>query len=235
MSRVDMIKPGLFSPLQAAADQRRMEYDCKNECLIAEKTPVDYLFIGDSIINLWELGAFFSSAKGAIINRGAGGDTCMFLNKRLEADALQLKPNHIVMLIGVNDLFKMDPAYVQKRDLWAPEEIEEHVVQNIGEMAERCKQRGQSLVLCSILPTNRTQSEVNGIRNECIVRINAKLRETAETYGCMYADFHRHMTAGDGLTLRDGLSDDELHPHAEGYRLMASELRETLRVHGYTI
>lgn len=52
MSRVDMIKPGLFSPLQAAADQRRMEYDCKNECLIAEKTPVDYLFIGDSIINL---------------------------------------------------------------------------------------------------------------------------------------------------------------------------------------
>ncbi|WP_309272888.1 hypothetical protein [Paenibacillus sp.] len=68
-----MIKPGLFSPLQADADQRRMEYDLKNESLIAEKTPVDYLFIGDSIINLWELGAYFSSAKGAIINRGAGG------------------------------------------------------------------------------------------------------------------------------------------------------------------
>ena len=38
-----------------------------------------------------------------VINRGIGGDTTEYLEKRWEADCLQLKPKVAIVMIGVND------------------------------------------------------------------------------------------------------------------------------------
>jgi hypothetical protein len=73
-NRVDIIKPGLFSK-QVNADNRRIEFDYKNEVIVSNKIAVDYVFIGDSITHMWELNAYFGKSQRLILNRGIGGDT----------------------------------------------------------------------------------------------------------------------------------------------------------------
>ena len=68
MSEGDMrarrcIRPGYLSR-QVKSDDRRMEFDIKNEVLIRKEIPVDLLFIGDSITQMWELSAYFHSKIG---------------------------------------------------------------------------------------------------------------------------------------------------------------------------
>lgn len=228
MKRIEFIKPGYFSPLQAAADFRRMEYDIRNESLLMSQTPIDFVFIGDSITQIWELDAYFHSKQGAIINRGIGGDVTQYVAKRFEGDALQLKPNHVVLLIGVNDTFKLEATMMPNRVAMTSEDVCQLVVSHMETIAAMCAERGQSLILCSILPTNRTASEVNQQRNECIVQINTHFQRIAEQHAFLYVDYHRHFRDQDGISLRPGYSDDALHPHALGYTKMAEVLKHTL-------
>ena len=46
------IKPGYLSQV-FRADERRMEFDCKNQTIIKKECPVDRVFIGDSITHMW--------------------------------------------------------------------------------------------------------------------------------------------------------------------------------------
>jgi lysophospholipase L1-like esterase len=48
----------------------------------------------------------------------------------------------------------------------------------------------------------------------------------------IYVDYHTALADADGVTLREGLADDGLHPHVLGYDIMAAVLRETLAGHG---
>ena len=90
---------------------RRDEYDLKNEIILTNNVEVDYLFIGDSIIARWELESYYKDL-GIVINRGIGGDNSYYLTMRLEADAIQLKPKNLVLLIGVNDTMFLGTKYV---------------------------------------------------------------------------------------------------------------------------
>ena len=63
----------------------------------------------------------------------------------------------------------------------------------------------------------------------------ARVRTVAERHGTVFVDYHRHLAADDGLTLRPGLAADGLHPHVVGYELMAGVLLETLAAAGIDI
>ena len=107
---MNIIKPGNFS-VSVPTDAKRMEFDFKNEQLLHLKKEIDYVFIGDSITQLWDIKSYLNSEK-TIVNRGIGGDTSYYLNKRFEADCVQLKPKKAVLMIGTNDITKTDD------DLW---------------------------------------------------------------------------------------------------------------------
>ena len=62
-----------------------------------------------------------------------------------------------------------------------------------------------------------------------------RLRTVAGRHGAVYVDYHRHLAADDGLTLRCGLADDGLHPHVVGYDIMAGVLLDTLADAGIDI
>ena len=51
------IKPGYLSRVMRA-DERRMEFDCKNQVILQKECPVDTVFIGDSMIQMWELSVY---------------------------------------------------------------------------------------------------------------------------------------------------------------------------------
>lgn len=78
-----------------AADKNRKEFDIKNHTLCYTNQRPDFLFIGDSITEYWELNAYFRNSDQLIINRGIAGDTTKYLKKRFYVDAVQLAINRV--------------------------------------------------------------------------------------------------------------------------------------------
>lgn len=52
-----------------AADKKRKEFDIKNHALCYTNQKPDFLFIGDSITEYWELNAYFGSGNHFLVNR----------------------------------------------------------------------------------------------------------------------------------------------------------------------
>jgi hypothetical protein len=70
LERPSVVRPGLFG-VEAAADTRRGVFDAHNEALMARSLPIDAVFIGDSITDMWALDVFFQGASGMIVNRAS--------------------------------------------------------------------------------------------------------------------------------------------------------------------
>jgi len=58
VERPQTIRPGVFS-IEAMADRLRGAFDYHNEALLAYNVPIDAVFLGDSITQMWELDVFF--------------------------------------------------------------------------------------------------------------------------------------------------------------------------------
>jgi lysophospholipase L1-like esterase len=230
--RIEIVRPGFFATA-AAADSRRGEFDIGNEILIAHRVPVDFVFIGDSITHMWELNAYFGRGEHYIVNRGIGGDISSHVLRRFDADVIQLKPNHVVIKIGVNNFWALDGWTALDRK--TAEQIIPGLVDDIREMVRKAKANGIIPIICSVLPTSLPQSGNNDTRNKSIVIVNHKLQILANEESSIYVDYHSHMTKEDGIQLRDELADDGLHPHLLGYDIMAKVLNETLEQKGILI
>jgi cephalosporin-C deacetylase-like acetyl esterase/lysophospholipase L1-like esterase len=88
---------------------------------IVEAKPLRVLFLGDSITGWSDLAHYLKfshivermiAARGVpvtVVNKGIGGDTTDGVLKRLETDALALKPDICVLLIGGNDAASKAP------------------------------------------------------------------------------------------------------------------------------
>ena len=217
----DMIRPPFFEN-GAASDNRRWEFDFKNGVLITNRTPVDVVFIGDSITHFWELNAYFRRF-GLVVNRGIGGDVADILVQRFEGDALQLKPHVCVAMVGINNTWCLDdPEHPAD-----PDDVFTLVTDSYRRMLEMAKEYRVPLLFCSVLPVG-DRSESGRRRNRLVLRINQKLKVLCEEFGVTYVDYHSAVVDKDGLTMLDGLSDDTLHPHVIGYNRMAAVITPLL-------
>ncbi len=223
----NLIRPGEFGKI-VLADTRRVEFDFKNEELLSLGKRPDYLFIGDSITHMWELNAYFGGGGKLFVNRGIGGDTSEFVRKRFAADALQLKPATVILMIGTNDIAAIDgdPWW---RVVGTPEAVvEETCLSNITAIVDMCAAAGCELVLCSIPPSDIVAPHKNPERKALTGRINTHLQQLCRERGLAYVDYYSNMVEPDGITLTPDLSPDGIHPNAKGYAIMAKVLRETL-------
>jgi lysophospholipase L1-like esterase len=225
----DMLKLPLFGSA-VAADGRRMEFNIGNESLIAEGVRPHAVFIGDSITHIWELQAYFGGSERIIANRGIGGDVSEYVRKRFAADALQLKPELIVMLIGTNDMG------------WVLEQLDDTVTdrlcENVESMVKDACAEGITIAVASVLPIWGPSwypvPEFVARKNAQIVEANRRLKIVVEENGGIYVDYHFHMLDNNGILPRD-LAEDGVHPQSAGYVIMAKTLRETLAKNGIQI
>ena len=224
-----VIRPGLFGTA-VAADGLRAYFDAKNEQFICSGVRPAAVFIGDSITQLLEPNAFFPEVNGILINRGIGGDDTAYLRKRFEADALQLSPELIVMLIGTNDM--------GLRLELLNDAITGTICDNVAAMAAQAKQHHTRLAICSILPVWGPSfypvPEFTRRRNAQIVACNSRLLAIAQDHGALYVDYHAAMLDENNQLWRT-LSDDGIHPNYDGFVVMMGVLRQTLRRAGIVV
>lgn len=225
---------GYFS-LDVAADTRRKEFNIKNHSVIRSGKRPDFLFIGDSITQFWELNVYFKRTGQLIINRGISGDNTTYLNKRFYADALQLKPEYCIMGIGVNDTMDLEGDYWKLIPPRPYDEVLNIARQNVREIITRTKQTSTTLVISSLLPINIELSLHKTERKRFIVDFNQWLANTAKHEQLIFVNYFPITAYPGSDKLLDSITYDGLHPNARGYELMSEVLRSTLAKHNIKI
>ncbi len=213
----------LQSAAQNLADQLQDwnqlgRYHADNQKLKAQPVPEGrVVFLGDSITDGWRLAESFSGKP--YVNRGISGQTTSQMLVRMHPDVIELKPAAVIILAGTNDIARNTGPVTLAM-----------VQQNIQAITELAQAHGVKVVLCSLLPvsdyTPRKQTERRPPSD--ILRVNSWLRDHAAKTGAAFADYYSALVDAKGF-LREGYSDDGLHPNAKGYALMAPVAEAAIR------
>lgn len=170
--------------------------------------PQRVVFLGDSITDGWRLAEAFPGKP--YINRGISGQTTSQMLVRMFPDVISLKPATLVVLAGTNDTARNT----------GPQTLE-MIGQNFQAITELAQLHGIKVVLCSLLPvsdyTPRKQTERRPPAD--ILKLNAWLKDYAARANATFADYYSATVDEKGF-LKEGTSNDGLHPNAKGYQLM---------------
>lgn len=217
------IRPGMFS-VSVAADFRRLEFDSKNGELMHRGIHPAVVMIGDSITHAWELGAYFNHDYGLMVNRGIGGDIPYYVEKRFKADALQLNPQWVVVLCGINETWTLGGCRDKGEMVKEKNKAKKRILTPLKKIACDCEKTGQKLAICSILPVCGSDCGEVTIRKKLIWEVNKKIQKLCTESKALYVDYYTKLVEEDGKTLRRELSEDGCHPNADGYGMMAEVL-----------
>jgi lysophospholipase L1-like esterase len=201
--------------------------------------PHRVVFMGDSITDIWNLADAFPGKP--YVNRGISGQTTPQMLVRMYPDVIDLKPAAIVILAGTNDIAQNT----------GPETVT-MIEENLMAMTELAQKHGIKVILCSITPisdytlmtpgrgapplppgaTPGHRIQTIGRPPADILRIDAWMKDYAASVGATYCDYYSAVVDSSGF-FKDGLSNDGLHPNAQGFQLMApvteAAIEKTLR------
>ena len=169
------------------------------------------VFMGDSITEEWgNLYPEFFSGKN-YFNRGIGGQTTPQMLIRFKPDAIDLKPDAIVILAGTNDIAgNTGPSTVRM------------ITDNIFSMAELAKAYDIIVVLASILPVYQYSWADDVIDPPSMIdSLNRKIKEYVENQGLVYLDYYSSMV-DDRKGLKLDYTGDGVHPSEAGYKVMSA-------------
>lgn len=186
-------------------------YSGDNARLQRERHTTDIVFIGDSITELWSVvrPEFFGPGR---VNRGIGGQTSPQILLRIMADVVALRPRHVHILAGTNDIAgNTGPITVQQ------------TVANLVAMGQLARANGIRPVLGTIPPAARFDWRPGLDPSGIVAAVNRLLRAACARHRLMLVDYHAAMAAADGSLPHD-LGEDGVHPNAAGYRRMEALL-----------
>ena len=179
--------------------------------------PRRVVFMGDSITDSWDdpkYGGFFPGKS--YINRGISGQTTPQMLIRFRPDVIELTPKVVVILAGTNDIAgNTGPTTLDA------------IEDNLSSMAELATAHGIRVVFASVLPVSDYEMRdgkqiVQTTRRPPgqILELNKWIKDYAAKHHHTYLDYFSAMVDDKGF-LKNELSDDGLHPNAQGYVVMA--------------
>jgi lysophospholipase L1-like esterase len=167
------------------------------------------VFLGDSITDGWDLAKYFPGKP--YVNRGISGQTTPQMLVRMYTDVIRLHPAAMIVLAGTNDIAGNT----------GPETLE-MIEDNFRALCDLAGAHGIKVILCLLTPvSDYTKTKQTERRPPAeIVSVNHWLEDLAPDTHAEVADYYTALVDEKGM-LREGYSDDGLHPNARGYELMA--------------
>ena len=193
-------------------------YSAANAALApAAKEGARVVFMGDSITDMWQLpksGGFFPGKP--YVDRGIGGQTTPQMVLRFRDDVIALQPKAVVILAGTNDIAgNTGPMTLEQTE------------GNLATMAELARVHGIRVVLSSVMPVNdvadadgKVIEQTERRPPEKILALNEWIKKYAAENGHVYLDYFP-ATADEKGFLKSEITNDGLHPNAQGYAVMA--------------
>lgn len=173
---------------------------------------------GYAFIIAAKFGAAFPEAKLAFFNRGISGNTVLDLEKRWQKDTLDLKPDVLSILIGVNDKGRGVPL--------------DQYEQNYDKIIAQAKAANPKLklVLCEPFVVNHlATTPQHGSPNADIVKRQEIVARLAKKHSAALVHFQ---TALDQATERAPALHwiwDDVHPTYSGHQILADEWERVVR------
>jgi lysophospholipase L1-like esterase len=170
----------------------------------AHKT-VDAVFLGDSLTDGYDVKSYYP--EYTVLNRGIGGDTTIWLEKRLDVSLYSVKTKVAIMLIGANNMETMFENY-------------QRILQSFKENAPKTK-----IILLSLTSMGGEW----GKKNQLAAYNNVKIKKLAEQYGFEFVDLYSAL-----LNLEDGEIFDEYttdggHLTPKGYEVLTNCIKPVLQ------
>lgn len=194
------------------------KYESENKMVQPKKSGEKrVVLMGDSITEFWlKIQPDFFSNKPYYIGRGISGQTTPQMLVRFRQDVIELQPDVVVILAGVNDIAgNTGPTTNEK------------IVGNIISMIELAHANGIKAILCSVLPAANFNWRPNDKAAETIIQLNQLIQSYAKQQHIPYVDYHTAMAdAKNGLPKE--FSEDGVHPNLKGYQTMSPLLEKAI-------
>lgn len=175
------------------------------------------VFMGDSITEFWSQIQPNFFANTSCINRGISGQTTPQMLIRFRPDVLNLHPDVVVILAGVNDIASNTGPTTN-----------DVIFGNIISMVELAKANAIKVILCSVLPANNFYWRPNEKAAETIIQLNQLIQSYANQMHIPFVDYHTAM-ADTKKGLPKEFSDDGVHPNLKGYQTMQPLLEKAVQ------
>tara|TARA_B100000959_G_C14774739_1_gene539011 strand:- start:205 stop:864 length:660 start_codon:yes stop_codon:yes gene_type:complete len=180
--------------------------------------PNKIVLMGDSITSSWSgYSPEFFLNNPYLINKGVSGETTPQMLNRFEADVLNLAPEAVIILAGINDIAQ-NTGYISVSETFA----------NIINMAEIANSHDITPVLCSVLPAYKIAWRPEIMSADLVVELNDKLKNYCTENNTIYVDYFSSMV-GEKKELRPELTYDGIHPDKNGYTIMEGVLLDLLK------
>jgi len=182
---------------------------CRQACVV---------LMGDSITALWPDAATGKQLAGLrIVNRGIPGNETAHMRSRFHHDVIRLSPRVVVIQGGINDFVRVPLSSTE---------------QSLEAMADQASENGIAVVLATLLPTGKYDSDIAGPGRDWghqkIRELNDWIKDFAARRHFIVADYHSVLTNERGFYL-EGFTADGIHPTAKGYARMEPLLRDALQ------
>jgi lysophospholipase L1-like esterase len=192
-----------------AADNKNLKPPSKKEKRI--------VFIGNSITEFWPYSGDTFFESNGYINRGISGQTTPQMLVRFRPDVIDLHPDVVVILAGVNDIAE-NTGPITLEDVFG----------NIATMVQLAHSNKIKVVLCSVLPALDFDWRPGLEPADKIIRLNSMIKSYCDENDIVYVDYWSNMQDGHkGLDKK--YSDDGVHPNLAGYKVMGPLVQEGIR------
>jgi lysophospholipase L1-like esterase len=167
------------------------------------------VFLGDSITDIWNLRKFFPGKP--YVNRGISGQTTSQMLVRMFPDVIDLQPAAVIFLGGTNDIAGNTGPQTEKM-----------VEENIQAMTELAEVHHIKVILCSLTPVSNYTSHDQTVQRppSQILKLNAWIKSYAVRAHATFCNYYAAIVDSKGM-LRNGYSNDGLHPNDRGFALLA--------------
>lgn len=190
-------------------------YSKQNDEIAEHK--VNAVFMGNSITDNWaRLDPEFFSSHG-FVGRGISGQTTSEMLVRFRRDVLDLEPEAVAILAGINDIAQNN-GYISLENTFG----------NIVSMCELAKAHRIKVIICSTLPCDRLSWRPEIKPAEQVKELNAMLKDYADRNRILFVDYWSVMANGNG-GLDKEISGDGCHPNIDGYEIMEKTFLDATR------
>lgn len=153
-----------------------------------------------------------------VLNTGIGGDTVDHLKERWTSDVLDLKPDWLSILIGINDVW---------RQVGKPKDIDQdsklqHYEQELSELVATTRPQVKGMVLMS---PYIFESNVNDTMREGMIKYGKVVKKIAAQHDAIYVDLQAAFDAIAEHVYLPSLAFnwDRVHPDQPGHMTIARE------------
>ena len=160
------------------------------------------------------ISAVYPDYKIKTTNMGIGGNTVLDLKKRWNDDVFAMQPDWLVIMIGINDVWRHFDAYFENIDNVSIEEYADTLDFLLLSSQE---------TISNIVVMSPYFIELNGEdpMRKMMNQYNSAAKETAKKHNKLYVDVQKAFDEAMQCIPNSSLARDRVHPEATGHTIIA--------------